>query len=85
MDEKWLDKKQLAAVLNVGESWVRNKVTAREIPHRRVGRHVRFAPEDVQAIKDQIFEPAVTATPSRAASRVRRAAPRQRRVPADAA
>lgn len=73
MNEQWLDKKQLAAVLNVTESWVRNKVTARELPHRRVGRHVRFAPEDVQAIKDQIFEPAITATPSRAGARVRAA------------
>lgn len=74
MDEKWLNKKQLAEVLNVGESWVRNAVTARAIPHRRVGRHVRFAPEDVAAIKKQIFEPAITDTPSRAESRVQQAA-----------
>lgn len=74
MTEKWLDKKQLAELLGVGEHWVRNAVTARKIQHRRVGRHVRFAPEDIEAIKAQIFEPAITATPSRATARVRRAA-----------
>lgn len=84
MHEKWLDKEQLAEVLGVSVSWVRNKVTERAIPHRRVGKHVRFAPEDVAELKVQLFEPAITETPSRTATRVRRAAPRQRRT-ADAA
>lgn len=71
MNEQWLSIDGLADLLNVGRSWVRNKVTAREIPHRRVGRHVRFAPEDIAAAKEQFFEPAITAPTSRAVRRVR--------------
>lgn len=82
MQEKWLNKEQLAEVLGVPVSWVRNAITARSIPHRRVGRHVRFAPEDVADLKAQIFEPAITDTPSRTATRVRRASTRRATAPA---
>lgn len=71
--EKWLTIDELAELMNVKRSWVRDKVTARVLPHRRPAGGVRFAPEDVEAIKQQLFEPAVAATPSRAAGRVRRA------------
>lgn len=84
MSERWLDIPQYAELLGVPRTWVRDKVTSREIQHRRVGRHVRFAPEDIEANNEKFFEPAITETPSRTATRVRRAAPRQRRR-ADAA
>ena len=42
-----LDIDGLAAELGVPRTWVRDKVTARAIPHHRYGRHVRFTPEDV--------------------------------------
>ena len=45
-----LDIDGLAEYLRVPRSWVRDKVTARAIPHTRIGRHVRFAPEHVAAI-----------------------------------
>ena len=45
-----LDMDGLAARLNVSRSWVRSKVTAREIPFTKIGRHVRFTEEHVAAI-----------------------------------
>lgn len=52
-----LDIDGLAAFLGVKRTWVRDKVTARAIPHRRIGRHVRFAPEDVDRIVSDAFRP----------------------------
>jgi hypothetical protein len=39
-----------AAWLNVRESWLRRAVTAQTVPHRRVGRAVRFTAEDLHQI-----------------------------------
>lgn len=33
---------EAADYLNVPESWLREKVTARKVPFARIGRHVRF-------------------------------------------
>jgi excisionase family DNA binding protein len=33
---------EAAALLNVPEGWLRKKVSAREVPHTRLGKHVRF-------------------------------------------
>lgn len=49
-DLRLLTKDELAEVLGVPASWVRAKAASHEIPHRRIGRHIRFAPEDVAAI-----------------------------------
>lgn len=76
MSDQWLTIDQLAERLNVKRSWVRDKVTARVLPHRRPAAQVRFAPADVAAIEEMFFEPAITATPTRATSRTR--VPRQR-------
>jgi len=48
--ERLLTIEQAAAVLNVPRSWLRDKVTFREVPHLRLGRHVRFAPEHLRRI-----------------------------------
>lgn len=45
-----MDIDGLAARLGVTRSWVRNAVSARRIPHTRVGRHVRFSEEHFAAI-----------------------------------
>jgi excisionase family DNA binding protein len=45
-----LDIDQLAALLNVERSWVRDKVAARAIPFTKVGKHVRFAEHHVTEI-----------------------------------
>jgi len=33
---------EAAQKLNVPMTWIRDKVTARAVPHTRLGRHVRF-------------------------------------------
>jgi excisionase family DNA binding protein len=41
---------QAAAILNVPENWLRKKVSAREVPHTRLGKHVRFSDEHLDQI-----------------------------------
>lgn len=41
---------EAADQLNVPFTWLRDKVSARAVPHTRIGRHVRFTEEHVQAI-----------------------------------
>jgi excisionase family DNA binding protein len=41
---------EAADYLNVPFTWLRDKVTAREVPHTRLGRHVRFAPDHLARI-----------------------------------
>lgn len=50
MPEALLTIGQAAAVLNMPPSWQRDKVTARQVPHLRLGRHVRFGPEYLRQI-----------------------------------
>ena len=86
MSEYPLNIEQAAKVLGMSPLTLRDRVTAGTVPHRRTGkvRGVVFDPEHIEAIKKADTRPAI-GTPSRAASRVRRAAPRQRRAPVDAA
>jgi excisionase family DNA binding protein len=62
MSDKGMTIAEAAAVLGVPRTWVRDKVTAREIPHHRIGRHVRFFADDIKAIKKQSARPATTTT-----------------------
>lgn len=41
---------EAAAVLHVPRSWLRDRVSARLVPHTRLGRHVRFTPEHLAQI-----------------------------------
>jgi excisionase family DNA binding protein len=41
---------EAAERLRVRESWLRRQVTAKAIPHRRIGRVVRFAQHDLDEI-----------------------------------
>lgn len=50
----WLTSEQLAAVLGVNKKWVQDRVTDKTLPHHRVGRLVRFTPDDVKAIERQM-------------------------------
>jgi excisionase family DNA binding protein len=61
--DRALNIAELAELLGVPRSWVRDKVTARELPHHRIGRHVRFFADDIAAIKQQTAAPA-TAGPA---------------------
>lgn len=49
MSEQWPDITAYAAQLGVSRFWVRDAVTARRVHHTRVGKHVRFSPEDQEA------------------------------------
>lgn len=64
---------ELAALLKVPPTWVRDKITARKIPFTKVGRHVRFAPHHVTQIIANGEEP-VAVAPRRDELAARRAA-----------
>lgn len=55
--ERLLDMAGLAEYLDVPLGWVREKVAARQIPCHRIGKHVRFAPDDIDAILAATAEP----------------------------
>ena len=44
-----LDIDEMAAVLNVGERFVRRLVEQRRIPFPKIGKFVRFHPDDLEA------------------------------------
>jgi excisionase family DNA binding protein len=50
---------EAAELLNVPFTWLRDKVTAREVPHTRLGRHVRFTQTHLSAIIAAGERPAV--------------------------
>lgn len=79
MSEQWLDITAYAQLLGVGRSWVRDAVTARRIKHTRVGKHVRFTPEDQEAnramwAQEPVRTPAAVVVIRPSAGRRRRAA-----------
>jgi excisionase family DNA binding protein len=41
---------EAARLLNVPVGWLSKKVSAHEVPHTRLGKHVRFTPEHIQLI-----------------------------------
>jgi excisionase family DNA binding protein len=43
---------EAAQILNVPRTWLRDKVTARAVPHTRLGRHVRFTEAHLAEIID---------------------------------
>jgi excisionase family DNA binding protein len=55
---------EAAEFLGIPEKTLRDKVTARLVPHTRIGRHVRFSEEHLAAIVAAGEQPVVTA-PSR--------------------
>lgn len=55
-----LDVVELAVVLNVSPSWVRKGVLNRTIPYTKIGRTVRFTPEQVALIVTAGERPAVS-------------------------
>lgn len=50
-NEAWLNCEQVAQVIGMSKSWVQEQVTAKALPHHRLGRYVRFSPADVRAIE----------------------------------
>lgn len=50
---------QAAQWLNVRQSWLEAAVQHRKVPHHRLGRHVRFTPDDLDQIVAETGHPAV--------------------------
>ena len=48
--EGLVDKKTAAAWLGVSVSWLEKRIAAREVPHTRLGRAVRFSADHLAAI-----------------------------------
>jgi excisionase family DNA binding protein len=48
-DARLLSVAEVAARLGVAEKWVRNKIASRDLVFVKVGGHVRFRPEDIEA------------------------------------
>jgi|GEM_PF-6958101 len=46
--------KEAAAILTVSQSFLRQKVMRNKIPYRKIGRSVRFTPEDIEAIIEAV-------------------------------
>ena len=57
MSERLLDAKAIAGRLGVPESWVRESARSGAIPHVRLGRYVRFDPDDVERWLDDCKRP----------------------------
>jgi excisionase family DNA binding protein len=49
---------QAAELLQVRPSWLRRKATAHAVPCRHVGKHLRFARADIDAIAEASAQPA---------------------------
>jgi excisionase family DNA binding protein len=48
---RWLKPQELADLLGMSKYWVQERVTAKALPHHRVGRNTRFCPECVTRIQ----------------------------------
>ncbi len=51
--ERLLTIPEAARVLAVPESWLRERVRLRRVPHRRLGKHVRFSATDLEQIVER--------------------------------
>jgi excisionase family DNA binding protein len=47
MDERLISPKELADRTGLPLSWVYTQVEAKKLPHRKLGRYVRFVPSEV--------------------------------------
>ncbi|MBC9005079.1 helix-turn-helix domain-containing protein [Micromonospora aurantiaca (nom. illeg.)] len=56
---KWLTMTQMAERLQVSMKWLSLRVAAREFPHHRVGRQVRFTADDIAKIDEMTAEPII--------------------------
>lgn len=53
-DLQLFDIDEAAALLKVTPNWLQTKVTAQQIPHRRVGKFVRFSVDDIREIQQPV-------------------------------
>lgn len=62
MNERLRTFTEAAEYLNVPESWLREKVARRKVPHTRLGKHVRFTTADLADIVRQGHQSTVSNT-----------------------
>lgn len=60
LPERLMSIPEAARVLAVPESWLRERVRLRRVPHRRLGKHVRFTAQDLEHIVEQSAQQVVT-------------------------
>jgi excisionase family DNA binding protein len=65
---------EAATYLNVARSWLRDRVSTHQVPHTRLGRHVRFSPEHLAQIVSDGEQPIAAPRASALTSRPRRRA-----------
>lgn len=53
-DLQLFDIDEAAALLKVKPHWLQTKVTAQQVPHRRVGKFVRFSADDIREIQQPV-------------------------------
>jgi excisionase family DNA binding protein len=63
---------EAARLLAVPESWLRRQVTARLVPHTRLGKHLRFSHADLVVIATTAARPTAIAGAARRPARGRR-------------
>jgi excisionase family DNA binding protein len=51
--ERLLTIPEAAKALAVPESWLRERIRLRRVPHRRLGKHVRFSTADLEQIVER--------------------------------
>jgi excisionase family DNA binding protein len=56
MTERLVDAAAIADLLAVPQSWVLAQARNDAIPHRRLGRYVRFSPDEVRAWVDGLAQ-----------------------------
>ncbi len=53
MPRRLLTIAEAVRLLAVPESWLRERVRLRRVPHRRLGKHVRFTSRDLEEIVER--------------------------------
>ena len=56
MSERLVDAAAIAELLSVPKSWVLEQARQDHVPHRRLGRYVRFDPDEVRAWADSLAQ-----------------------------
>jgi excisionase family DNA binding protein len=51
-DRLW-DVKDVSGYLGVSKSWIYQRVSANELPHRRIGGLIRFFPDEIHAFAQE--------------------------------
>jgi excisionase family DNA binding protein len=68
MRDKLLTAREVAQLLNVKESWVREATRDGRLPHLRLGRYRRYRTSDIETWLDEQTQPGRLAIPRRSSN-----------------